>query len=163
VTATNRDLAAMVGAGRFRPDLLYRLEIFPIALPALAERREDIPLLAGHLVARIAERHRKPPPALADTALARLAAESWPGNVRQLANVLERAVILHAGETLGEAEIAALLATPKEEDESERLRAALLASGGDKKAAAARLGVSYRELLRRVKALDLGGFPKYRD
>jgi DNA-binding NtrC family response regulator len=163
VTATNRDLAAMVAAGRFRSDLLYRLEIFPIALPALAERREDIPLLAGHLLARIAERHRKPPAALADTALARLAAESWPGNVRQLANVLERAVILHAGETLGEAEIAALLAPPKEEDESDRLRAALLESGGDKKLAAERLGVSYRELLRRVKALDLGGFPKYRD
>ena len=164
VTATNRDLAAMVAAGRFRSDLLYRLEIFPIALPALAERREDIPLLAGHLLARIAERHRKPPPALAEPALARLAAENWPGNVRQLANVLERAVILHAGETLGEAEIAVLLASPKEEEgESERLRAALLASGGDKKLAAERLGVSYRELLRRVKALDLGGFPKYRD
>jgi DNA-binding NtrC family response regulator len=164
VTATNRDLAAMVVAGRFRSDLLYRLEIFPIALPALAERREDIPLLAGHLLARIAERHRKPPPALAETALERLAAEAWPGNVRQLANVLERAVILHAGETLGEPEIAALLAAPKEEEsESDRLRAALLDSGGDKKVAAKRLGVTYRELLRRVKALDLGGFPKYRD
>jgi transcriptional regulator with PAS, ATPase and Fis domain len=82
--------------------------------------------------------------------------------VRQLANVLERAVILHAGETLGEAEVVALLAAPPEQDEADRLRRALRESGGDKKLAAERLGTSYRELLRRIKALDLGGFPKYR-
>ena len=165
VAATNRDLGEAVEEGRFRGDLRFRLEIFPIALPALAERREDVPELVRHLADRIAARHGVTPPAFTAEATGWLTAAEWPGNVRQLANVLERAVILHPGERLGAAEVAALVggggqdATP---GEAERLREALTESGGDKHAAAERLGISYRTLLRRIRDHDLGGFPKYR-
>jgi DNA-binding NtrC family response regulator len=163
VAATNRDLGAMAAAGAFRRDLLFRLEIFPIPLPSLAERATDLPLLARHLLAETAARHRLRAPELDETALARLAEAPWPGNVRQLANVLERAVILHPGERLGEAELGALLAPgEREEGEPARLRRALEESGGDKRRAAERLGWSYRTLLRKVKEHDLAGFPKYR-
>ena len=162
VAATNRDLAAAVGEGRFRSDLLFRLEIFPIALPALAERREDVPALVRHLVARIAARHGASAPTFANEAVEWLAAAPWPGNVRQLANVLERAVILHPGERLGAAELAALVDAGSAGDETERLRRALEESGGDKRRAAERLGISYRTLLRRIRTHDLGGFPRYR-
>jgi len=165
VAATNRDLAEMAAAGAFRRDLLYRLEIFPIALPSLAERPGDLPALARHLLARLAERHGVAAPQLEAAALARLARASWPGNVRQLANVLERAVILHPGERLGANEVEALLAQSaagEEATEHERLRAALEAAGGDKRRAAAALGWSYRKVLARVKELDLNGFPRYR-
>lgn len=174
VAATNRDLAGMVAAGEFRPDLLFRLEIFPIALPPLAERPEDIPPLARHLLERIAARQGVAVPTLDAGALARLAAEPWPGNVRQLANVLERAVILHPDERLGADAIAALLApgstaespgvAPATDgpDEAGRVRAALLEAGGDRHRAAAALGISYRTLLRRIREHDLAGFPDYR-
>jgi DNA-binding NtrC family response regulator len=167
VAATNRDLAARVAAGEFRTDLLYRLEIFPIVLPSLAERPEDVPLLVEHLLARLAERHAAAPPRPTAEAMRRLAAQPWPGNVRQLANVLERAVILHAGERLAAAAVEALLtgageASSAGRSERDRVRAALAAAGGDKRRAAEALGLSYRALLARVRAHDLEGFPKYR-
>jgi DNA-binding NtrC family response regulator len=166
VAATHRDLAAMVGAGEFRADLLYRLEIFPIALPSLAERPEDVPLLAAHLLAELARRHGARAPTPTPEALAMLAAREWPGNVRQLANLLERAVILHGGERLTPAALAELLAAGDDagepRGERERLRTALRATGGDKRRAAAELGISYRTLLRRVRAHDLEGYPRYR-
>jgi DNA-binding NtrC family response regulator len=162
VAATNRDLAEMVAAGRFRSDLLFRLEVFPIALPSLAERLEDLPLLARHLATALARRHRVAPPELSEEALAALAARPWPGNVRQLANLVERAVILHPGARLGRAEVEALASAAAPEDERERLRAALVASDGDQRAAARALGVSYRTLRAKVKAHDLEGFPTYR-
>ncbi|HSM13945.1 MAG TPA: sigma-54 dependent transcriptional regulator, partial [Thermoanaerobaculia bacterium] len=160
VTATNRDLRAMVSEGGFRSDLLYRLEIFPIALPSLAERASDIPVLAGHLLAQLAERHRVEPPELDRSALQRLEAASWPGNVRQLANVLERAVILHPGARLGGREVESLIAAAGGgDDEAARLRAALVAADGDRRRAAATRGISYRTLLRRIREHDLAGFP----
>ncbi|HEX9798910.1 MAG TPA: sigma-54 dependent transcriptional regulator [Thermoanaerobaculia bacterium] len=166
VAATHRDLAAMVGAGEFRADLLYRLEIFPIALPSLAERPEDVPLLAAHLLAELARRHGARAPTPTPEALAMLAAREWPGNVRQLANLLERAVILHGGERLTPAALAELFAAGDDagepRGERERLRTALRATGGDKRRAAAELGISYRTLLRRVRAHDLEGYPRYR-
>jgi DNA-binding NtrC family response regulator len=163
VAATNRDLREMVEAGGFRADLLFRLEIFPIVLPALAERPGDVPLLARHLVTRLAARHGVAPPELTAPALERLTAASWPGNVRQLANVVERVVILHPGERVGGREIEELLApAAPPADEGERVRAALVASGGDRRRAAEALGISYRTLLRRIRDLDLGGFPEYR-
>ena len=162
VAATNRDLAEMVARGEFRSDLLYRLEVFPIALPSLAERREDVPQLARHLLAELADRHRVTAPELDETAFAALCEAEWPGNVRQLANVLERAVILHAGERLSAAGVARLLGAGEVLDERRRLRAALENSGGDKKLAAQRLGLSYRTLLRKVRELDLAGVPRYR-
>ena len=94
IAATNQDLADAVASGRFRTDLFYRLNVFPIRLPPLRERRDDIALLAQRFVRRFAERLHKTPPRLAGEALERLVAYSWPGNVRELQNVIDRAVIL---------------------------------------------------------------------
>jgi DNA-binding NtrC family response regulator len=101
VAATNRDLADAVAAGAFRRDLYHRLHVFPIALPGLAERREDIPALALHLLARAAARHGLAQPTLRPAALATLVLRDWPGNVRELANTLERVTILAAGGVVG--------------------------------------------------------------
>jgi len=162
VAATNRELATLVDAGSFRADLLFRLEIFPIHLPALAERREDVPLVARHLIERLAARHALEPPQIEADAMELLAAQPWPGNVRQLANVLERAVILHPGARLGARELEALVTPPDAGDESRRVRAALEACEGDKHRAAEMLGVSYRTLLRKVREHGLEGVPRYR-
>jgi transcriptional regulator with GAF, ATPase, and Fis domain len=94
VAATNRDLAEEVREGRFRRDLYYRLNVFPITLPALRQRREDIPALVRHLVARLGQTLRKRIDTIPDDAIAALQAHEWPGNVRELENVLQRAIIL---------------------------------------------------------------------
>ncbi len=94
VAATNRDLAAEVEAGRFRPDLFYRLNVFPIENPPLRDRREDIPLLAEHFIEASARRLHREPPRLTETALRQLMSRDWPGNIRELENVIERAIIL---------------------------------------------------------------------
>ena len=94
VSATSRDLQAEIAASRFREDLFYRLNVVPIALPPLSERREDIPLLAEHYAARFAAEHRIPRPQFSDDAVAALQACEWPGNVRQLRNIVERTIIL---------------------------------------------------------------------
>jgi DNA-binding NtrC family response regulator len=94
VAATNRDLAAEVEAGRFRGDLFYRLNVFPIDNPPLRERREDVPLLAEHFIQAAARRLHRQPPRLSEAALRQLLARDWPGNIRELENVIERAVIL---------------------------------------------------------------------
>ena len=97
VAATNRALEAAVASGAFRRDLFHRLHVFPIALPSLAQRREDIPALAEHLLERAARRHGREAPALAPAALGALVLGDWPGNVRELANLLERVLILTEG------------------------------------------------------------------
>jgi two-component system response regulator GlrR len=94
VSATHRDLDAQRAAGEFREDLFYRLNVVSLRLPALAERREDIPLLATHFLRRLAERYKKPLPTLAPDAMALLISAPWPGNVRQLLNLLEQALAL---------------------------------------------------------------------
>jgi DNA-binding NtrC family response regulator len=100
LAATNADLDAEAAAGRFRRDLFYRLDVVRIALPPLRERPEDIPLLAGHFVRRIAARLGRPAPGLAPQAVAAMQVYSWPGNVRELRNVIERALILDPGPVL---------------------------------------------------------------
>jgi len=100
IAATNRDLAAEVQRGAFRADLYYRLNIFPIRLPPLRERREDIPLLANYYVQEFARRLGKRINRINAEAIEKLSRYDWPGNVRELANVLERAVILCAGRVL---------------------------------------------------------------
>lgn len=92
VAATHRDLKAEVPAGRFREDLYYRLNVFPVRLPSLRERREDIPLLAAHFVEKHARAHRRAVTGLDIEALRALTGYSWPGNVRELENAIERAV-----------------------------------------------------------------------
>ena len=100
VAATNRDLATMVGEGGFREDLYYRLSVFPLALPPLRERREDIPLLVEFFIARAAERLHVPVRRIDADGLARLCDYDWPGNVRELQNAIERAMIVSTGSVL---------------------------------------------------------------
>ncbi len=162
VAATNRDLGEMVAAGTFRSDLFYRLDVFPIGLPPLRDRAEDLPALARHLLSGIAKRQRTPPLAIDDEALSRLASETWPGNVRELANVLERAAILADGATLRAADLDAVLPRKEDVSERERVHRALVEADGDKPKAAERMGMSYRTFQRKVKAFDLEGVPRYR-
>jgi len=101
VSATNRDLIADVKAGRFREDLFYRLHVFPVSVPPLRRRPEDIATLAHHFLTRIAAEEGKRVRTLSADALALLAAHRWPGNVRQLENAIFRAVVLADGEEIG--------------------------------------------------------------
>jgi DNA-binding NtrC family response regulator len=166
VAATHRDLKAMVADGRFREDLYYRLCTFPIRLPALRERAADIPLLATALVARVApQRHL----VLAAEALLRLQEHDYPGNVRELRNVLERAALLTDGTTIRRAQVDQALASdlqmrrapaPTAADLSLRdvedsvLRAQLASHQGSRADLARRLGISERSLYRKLKLLD---------
>jgi two-component system response regulator AtoC len=97
VTATNRDLLAEVGAGAFREDLFYRLNVVPIHIPPLRERREDIPLLADHFIAKFNDRLKKEIAAITPEAVERLVAYQWPGNIRELENLMERTVLFCEG------------------------------------------------------------------
>jgi NtrC-family two-component system response regulator AlgB len=100
IAATNHDLGAMVAAGAFREDLLYRLNVIALELPPLRERPEDITGLAERFLVRFASDYRRPARGFSDDARAALRAYHWPGNVRELQNVVERAVILNRSETL---------------------------------------------------------------
>jgi formate hydrogenlyase transcriptional activator len=111
IAATNRDLKKDVEAGRFRQDLFYRLVVFPLEIPPLRERREDIAPLAAHFVRVTARKMNRPPPRFTKAQAAQLTAHEWPGNVRELQNVIERAVILAQSGSL-QFELAA--ATPAE-------------------------------------------------
>ncbi|HZL31294.1 MAG TPA: sigma-54 dependent transcriptional regulator [Pseudolabrys sp.] len=110
ISATNRDLIADVKAGRFREDLFYRLHVFPISIPPLRQRKEDIGELARHFLARIAAEHGKRLRGFDGATLARLAVFRWPGNVRQLENAIFRAVVLAEGDTIGVDEFPLLMA-----------------------------------------------------
>lgn len=100
IAATHRDLSALVQERTFREDLYYRLNVFPIRVPPLRERRDDIPALAQYFAQRFARKMGKPTPPLSSATLSRLALYHWPGNVRELQNVIERAVILATGNEL---------------------------------------------------------------
>jgi formate hydrogenlyase transcriptional activator len=100
ICATHRNLGEMIEDGQFRTDLFYRLSVFPIELPALRERPEDIPLLVRHFVKNYSDRMQKPIRAISEEFMAALARHSWPGNVRELQNFIERSVILAAGALL---------------------------------------------------------------
>src|SRR3954464_4712555 len=98
LSATSRNLQDEIAAGRFREDLFYRLNVVPVRLPPLRERREDIPELVSHFFARFAAERRTPPSRISEEAMAALQAHDWPGNVRQLRNIIERTVILAPGD-----------------------------------------------------------------
>ena len=100
IAATNRDLGAEVAAGRFRMDLYYRLNVFPLTLPPLRERLEDIPALAEHFVKQCSKRLGKPAAVLSQGAIADLQRYAWPGNIRQLEHAIERAVLLNREDTI---------------------------------------------------------------
>lgn len=174
VAATHKPLEQMIPAGQFRADLYFRISAFPIHLPAVRERVEDIALLADSILARIASAgHGSPRKALiSPDALALLRAYSWPGNIRELRNVLERASLLaddgvirpgHLPESLRRETMASpesLPATafvlPRKVSDAELARAAV-ESGGKRSELAARLGMSERTLYRRLKALTDAG------
>src|SRR3954470_24174773 len=116
VTATNRDLHAEVAAGAFREDLYYRLNVVPIHLPPLRERREDIPLLVGHFIAKFNERLKKQITGIDAEAVERLTGYHWPGNIRELENVIERTMLFGEGPEIAVSdlppEIAGLMPLP---------------------------------------------------
>jgi len=105
ISSTARDLSVEIEERRFREDLFYRLNVVPLAIPSLSERRDDIPSLVDHYLARFAADRRVPPPVVAPDALAALQAYEWPGNVRQLRNVIERTMILAPGDRIGRIEL----------------------------------------------------------
>jgi two-component system nitrogen regulation response regulator NtrX len=118
LSASSRDLALEIAEGRFREDLFYRLNVVPVRLPPLRERREDIVDLANHFLARFATERRIPTPLFSDEAIAALQAHDWPGNVRQLRNIIERTVILAPCERIERIEADMLPAEILESDES---------------------------------------------
>lgn len=159
IAATNRDLAAMVSAGTFREDLYHRLAVFPISLPPLRERKEDLIPLAETLLARISADLGRPVLRLQPDAIRRIVAAQWPGNVRELANALERAAILSEGETVRAVDLAitgSSAATREEtrtiaEVEAEAIRRALEQTGGNRRDAAERLGIGVRTMYDKLK------------
>ncbi len=172
VAATNRDLEAAVAAGAFRQELFYRLNVFPIRIPPLRERSDDIPLLAQYLIERYAKQAGKKIRDIGKRTLDILMAYQWPGNVRELQNVIERAVILCEGETfvvdeswlrrdgsrVRVPEPTASLARTLSEREREIIEAALAASSGrisGPSGAAARLGIPRQTLESKIQALKI--------
>ncbi len=170
LAATNRDLKAGVDAGSFRLDLFYRLNVFPLQVPALRERAEDIPVLAEYFAQRYAAKARKNIRRIEEPTLKLLQAYPWPGNVRELQNVIERAAILCDGDTLSVDETwlqhesparradAATLAASLEDRERKMIEAALAESRGrvsGASGAAARLGIARSTLESRIRSLRI--------
>jgi DNA-binding NtrC family response regulator len=167
VSATNVDLAAEIAAGRFREDLLYRLNTVEVRLPPLRERREDIPRLAMHFLSRQASRYGKRTAELAPEAMEALLHHGWPGNVRELEHVVERAVLLAAGERVelddlalkppSSARAPSLEEMTLEEAEKYLIVKALRRAGDNVSVAAAELGLSRSALYRRLAAYGIRG------
>jgi formate hydrogenlyase transcriptional activator len=166
VAASNRDLKAMVDAGSFRSDLYYRLHVFPLMLPPLRDRREDIPLLARYFVQKYAQRIGRKIESIPSAAMDILTEYNWPGNIRELQNVLERSVILSRSRTLElampeTAAVAREAARPAGKgglDERERILQALKESKGlvsGPKGAAERLGMKRTTLQAHMKRLGI--------
>jgi two-component system nitrogen regulation response regulator NtrX len=180
VSSTARQLSQEISEGRFREDLYYRLNVVPVHLPALADRREDIPELAAHFAARYASEQRLPTPDFSPDAVAALQAYDWPGNVRQLRNVIERTIILAPGAraacieldmlppeilneqsqlTPGEA-VKAIMGTPlreaRETFEREYLRVQIRRFSGNISRTATFIGMERSALHRKLKALGIG-------
>jgi two-component system response regulator AtoC len=185
VSATNRDLEAMVRESRFREDLYYRINVFRIELPPLRERREDIPLLADHLLGNLASRTGRPKPQFAPGALDKLRAYSYPGNIRELENILERALIYGDGRRIWpvdldfpeckareyrevpeflkpqEPQSPQLLAQESltlgslEEIERDAIQEALARCQGNRTKAAKELGISRRTILNKIRTYGL--------
>jgi DNA-binding NtrC family response regulator len=160
IAATNRDLRQLVAQGKFQDDLFYRLNVIPIEIPPLRERREDIPALVEHFIKKHAQRTGRRIERIDDDALAGLQQYEWPGNVRELENTIERAVVLSQDPTITSRAISVLGAAPQPSSglpstklrpniewvEKETIRRALESAGGVKKDAAELMGISQRAL-----------------
>jgi two-component system nitrogen regulation response regulator NtrX len=180
LSATSRDLQQEIAAGRFREDLFYRLNVVPVRLPPLKERREDIPELANQFLARYSAERRIPVPTFSDDAMAALQAHDWPGNVRQLRNIVERTVILAPSEQLEQIEVDMLpseildgqggggmsgqtltimgspLREARESFEREYLKIQIRRFSGNISRTASFIGMERSALHRKLKALGLG-------
>ena len=172
VAASNRSLEQLVREGKFREDLFFRLNVVRITLPPLRERPEDVPLLLAHYLKFFSEENALPPLTLEAGALATLQAYPWPGNIRELRNFCENAVVLRRGGSLSEFDLepkfrggagggtpgggspAAPVANPLSVEENERrlLREALIKARGNRTKAAALMGISRRTLHRKIAA-----------
>ncbi|MFN3581735.1 MAG: sigma-54-dependent transcriptional regulator [Pseudomonas sp.] len=170
--ATHKDLAAEVTAGRFRQDLFYRINVIELRVPPLRERREDIPLLTRHILARLAKRNQMPIPEVCPRTLEQLGNYRFPGNVRELENILERAFTLSDGGMIKSADIH-IASCPSNQDneptltridsledyldniERNAITQALEETRWNKTAAAKRLGLTFRSLRYRLKKLGL--------
>jgi len=160
ISATNADPHAEVRAGRFREDLLFRLNTVEIRIPPLRERREDVPLLAAHFLRRYAQRYRKPAQSFAPDAMEALLRHPWPGNVRELDHAVERAMLMAEGDLIRARDlalgaptdgVAALEQMSLEEVEQVLVQKALARVGGNVSEAAKALGLSRSALYRRLK------------
>jgi DNA-binding NtrC family response regulator len=171
VAATNRDLDEEIRAGRFRSDLYYRLNVIALYLPALRERREDIPLLAESFLQRIAAARQTAPKRLTIPAFDALGVYDWPGNVRELENALERAVALTAGDEIDVSALPERIVAPRPQplvadrpaqnptlDTIERayIMWVLQTEGGNKSRAAEILGIDPSTLYRKLAKYDTG-------
>jgi DNA-binding NtrC family response regulator len=164
VSATNADLRAACASGQFREDLLFRLNTVEIHVPALRERREDIPALAGHFLSRYASRYRRPIKGFEISALQLLLQYAWPGNVRELEHTLERAVLMCRGSEIQRADLGLDMLRPQSQNleelslesvEAILIRKALQRSQGNVSQAAETLGLSRGALYRRMEKYGL--------
>ena len=180
LSATSRNLADEIAAGRFREDLYYRLNVVPVRIPPLRERREDIPELVSHFLTRFAAERRIRTPELSKDAMAALQAHDWPGNVRQLRNIIERTLILAPGDRVGCIEVdllppeiidsqgttglggasMAIMGSPlreaRESFEREYLKIQIRRFSGNISRTASFIGMERSALHRKLKALGLG-------
>jgi DNA-binding NtrC family response regulator len=171
IAASNTDLEAEVAAKRFRRDLFYRLNVVPLVLPPLRERADDIPLLAKHFAAKAATKHGRSSPALEPALIEALIDYEWPGNLRELENVMERLLVLTEGPRLGleflPEKMLRVLPTTEADDETtlegatiglkrRMINDALRCEGNNKAAAAKRLGISRSYLHRLISDLSIG-------
>ena len=180
LSATSRNLADEIAAGRFREDLYYRLNVVPVRIPPLRERREDIPELVAHFLARFSAERRMQTPELSKDAIAALQAHDWPGNVRQLRNIIERTLILTPGDRVGCIEVdllppeiietqgptgmggasMAIMGSPlreaRESFEREYLKIQIRRFSGNISRTASFIGMERSALHRKLKALGLG-------
>ncbi len=170
ISATNKDLEEEMKKGEFREDLYYRISVFPIKLPPLRERREDIPLLAGHFLQKYAKQEGKSIEGITPDALDLMMAYHWPGNVRELENAMERAMVLASGPEIGAKDLPAAvrslgekriyesdntLASWIEKLEEEALRQALLECEGNISQTAKKLGIGRATIYRKAKKYGL--------
>jgi two-component system response regulator AtoC len=174
VAATNKDLAAMVSEKSFREDLYYRLNVIHVKLPPLRDRREDIPLLVGSLMRKLSARAGKKISGISEEALSLLQVYSFPGNIRELENLVERAIILCEGDILAARDFSLPEGRRPEREarqgtlaelEREAIRASLLRNEGRKIETANELGISRRTLLNKIKEYAFirpGSNPVYR-
>jgi two-component system, NtrC family, nitrogen regulation response regulator NtrX len=179
ISATARDLETEIAEGRFREDLFYRLNVVPVHLPPLSERREDIPPLVEHFAARYAAERRVANPEISDEAIAAMQAYEWPGNVRQLRNIVERTIILAPGDRIARIDVdmlpseiledqmqiapdkgaRAIMGTPlreaRETFEREYLRVQIRRFSGNISRTATFIGMERSALHRKLKTLGL--------